>query len=256
MVGRPERNILMAEPVITQPVTTPAPVTTPVQDPNPDIEYWKGEAKKAFGARDVERKERETLAARLNEIEAAKKQADENTQRTKLEEAGKYQEALKLQEQKFAEKYGKVTQTIGSRLVPMAIQNAAAKIENLTKEAIDDLPSMLRDRLAVNPETLEVFVVGPDNKQLVDEKLQPVSVASYIEGFVKSRPYLLVSSMPNRHNATGDKGKPTLDEIKNDPNKMMEWAKADPNGLQEAIKANFSPAEIVKRAREQQGWKG
>jgi len=54
--------------------------------------------------------------------------------------------------------------------------------------------------------------------------------------------------MPARHDVTGAAGKVSIAEAMADPNKMVEYAKQNPEEFKEQVNTMFSPVEIAKRA--------
>jgi hypothetical protein len=134
----------------------------------------------------------------------------------------------------------------------MAIKSAAAKIPNLATESIDDLPSLLRDRISLDPETMEVFVKGPDGKPLVDERLTPVPVEKFISDWVGTKPYLLIDAMPRRHGQSAGSGKKfSIEQAVNDTAMYESWKAEDPDGLAAAEKAYWSPQAAKARIQAQ-----
>src|SRR5208282_1000069 len=83
---------------------------------------------------------------------------------------------------------------IGKTLIPAAIRSAAVGA-NVTAEALNDLPVLLKDTLRFNAETGALEVVGTDGQTMKDERLRPVAVQAHVESFIKSRPYLLRDTM-------------------------------------------------------------
>jgi len=181
--------------------------------------------------------ELEVLRKAQQERDAKEAQSKEQIEKQNLEQQGKYQEALKLTENKWNQKYENLRTSAAQRLVPLAINKAASQIENLTKEAMSDLPDILAKHIDINPETLEVYVKGEDGKPATEkDSMKPVSVEGYVKEFVTKRPYLLKSSMPVSHGQTGQDGKPmTMEMALSDPKLAAEWAKNDPQGFQRAM---------------------
>lgn len=242
-------------------VTPPnEPVTQPVGDPKgqaPGGVTWEEAFKEATATRDrikaehrIAQGELEKYRAKDAELQKQNQSAQEKAKLEQLEQQGKYQEALKLTEEKGRAEADKIRARVAERLIPMAIKSAASKIPNLAKESIDDLPQLLRDRVMLDPETLEIYVKGDDGKPLVDEKLNQVNVEKFVEGWIQSKPYLLIDGMPKRHGQAAGQGKAySMDKAVNDPGMQKAWREEDPEGYAEAEKNYWSPGEVKARMR-------
>jgi len=247
------------EPVpANQPETKTA--NEPVGDPNgkaPGGVTWQEAFVEATTTRDKVKADLKVTKAELDKYKQAEKalaeqneSANQKAQREALEQQGKYHEALKIIEDKGKAELDKARARMSERMVPLAIKSAASKIDNLAKESIDDLPQLLRDRIALDPETMEVYVKGPDGKPLVDDKLSPVSVDKFINEWVGTKPYLLLDSMPKRHGQSAGAGKKyNMDQAINDPSLAASWKAEDPDGYAQAEKNYWSPGEVKARLR-------
>ena len=251
----------MPDPIIptTTTTTSQAPATQEDKAPGgaPD---WKAAFTEAKETRDqfkARLHSTESELAKYKQAEAqrtAEQQATaEQQEKQRLESEGKYREILSTTERKYQDELAKTKATLHGRLVPIAIQAAAAQIEHLSKEALADLPMLLRDHIAVD-ETGEVYARNEKGHKAVDEKLNPVSVPDYIRQFVAARPYLLVDGMPKSHGASGSGSpvKATYEQALSDASLMKQWEATDPAGLAAAQKAYYSPASIVARAKAKQ----
>jgi hypothetical protein len=235
-----------AAPVVT------APETKPVE------KDWKAEAERkeeVIRATQARNKLQEEELTQYRQSEAERKaketQTQEEQERAKLTEQGKYMEAVKLVETKHQSEVQNLYSTINTTFVPAAIKSAGAKVKNITPEALEDLPSLLTNRIKLHPKTFQPFVVDEKGEQLKDEKLNPISVESFVESFVKSRTYMLVDGMPKGTGATATSGGKalTIEAAMADPKLGAEWKKSDPQGYQAAFSAYVKGAK--NRAREQ-----
>jgi hypothetical protein len=240
-------------------VTPPEPIT-PVGDPKgqaPGGVTWEEAFREATATRDrikaehrIAQGELEKYRAKDAELQKQNASAQEKAKLEQLEQQGKYQEALKLTEEKGRQEAEKIRARVAERLIPMAIKSAASKIPNLAKESIDDLPQLLRDRVALDPETLEMFVKGDDGKPMVDEKLTPVPVEKFVENWIQGKPYLLIDGMPKRHGQAAGQGKAySFEKAMNDKAMEASWKAEDPDGYAEAEKNYWSPGEVKARLR-------
>lgn len=222
-----------------------------------DINYWKKEAREAFEVRDAQRKtlrevqqELETFRQSKAQIEKEKAEALEQERKAKLEQEGKYKEALTLTEQKAEERVKMLSSAFNKRMLPLAIKDAAKGINNLTKEALDDLPLLLERNISIDPETMEAFPIDEQGKRMVDEKLQPIPLDRYITDFVSKRSYMLTSSTPSKHGIGAGKGTPmTYEEALANPELMKQWMEVDMTGFMAAQKAHFQPGAIAARSK-------
>ena len=237
----------MPEPVTNPPQQDPWAGKSPEEIRNivTDAIKSRDEVKSKFNNMSVEL---DTLRKTVQEREAKEQQTKEQSEKQNLEQQGKYQEALQLTEKKWNEKYIGLKTSAAQRLVPLAVNKAASAIENLTKEALNDLPDLVSRYIDINPETLEVYVKGADGKPATDSGLKPILVENFIKDFVTARPYLLKSTMPVSHGATGSDGKAiTIEQALNDPAAAEAWAKADPEGFQKAVEGRHQKAKIKPR---------
>lgn len=237
-----------AQPTPNQPQT----VTTS------SVDEWKGRFEEAVRTRDEAKArmrdvsvENETLKTRLDEINKRDQQSQEQAKQRQLEEQGKYAEALKLTEEKYNGRYQKLATSAQQRLVPMAIKSAASTIESITPEAVQDLPSMLAQHVGLDPESLEVYVRGPDGKPLTDASLKPVPIESFVREFVKSRPYMQKGTMPASHGLTGEGRSQefTMAQASTNPAVAKAWAEQDPAGYANAVREYYTPDAVLKRAK-------
>jgi len=204
---------------------------------------WKEQAKAA--EQELE-KYRQAEKDKLRQDEAAHKKAEMD----RLEKEGKYKEAISLVERQSAEKHEAIRRRVSEKLVPLAIRSAASEVKNLSPDAINDLPEMLSRHLAVDDDTLELYVRGEDGKPLVDDKLRTVKPEKFIRQFIEARPYLLVDGMPKSHGQSGG-GQPgrqwDIAAAVNDPKMQKEWEASDPEGFKAAWTAYWDPKAILAR---------
>lgn len=226
-------------------------------------EEWRNvdEVKKIISQRDEFKNKAREYESRLSQLENEAKErqakdeaARQSAEQDRLKNEGKYREALELSEKKWKSQQDEFRGRVANRLVPLAIQSAAGKLNNLTPEAISDLPSLLERHLSIDPESLEVYPVGQDGKRMVDDRLQPVTVENFVQGFVSSRPYLLKDSLPQSHGANGGSTKRTekidMVALMSDPKAMAQMEKDDPEGYKEAMKEWNKPANLKELARQ------
>ena len=229
-----------------------------------DLQFWKQQAEEAIAAR-KELKEAyrglkeqfESLSAKESERALKEAREREESELSKLSEQGRYQEALASLEKKHAvEKTtleSRYQALIGKTLIPAAIRSAAAGA-NVTAEALNDLPALLKDTLRFNVETGALEVVGTDGQILKDERLQPVAVQVHVESFIKSRPYLLRDTMVRssglRPGDGAHKTAVTMEQALANPAANEAWKKADPEGYKKALDEYNSPANMIQRAKQ------
>lgn len=197
--------------------------------------------------------EEELNKIRSTESERAKKEAADAAaaEQAKLVEQGKYQDAIKNIENKYKNELSQKDQLVAKALVPAAIKAAASKVKNIVPEAIDDLPSLLSKNIQLDPNTYQIVVVGEDGKPLTDEKMQPVSVDTFVTSYVTKKPHFVKDGMP-----TGTGLKPgvgaggqafTVEQALVDPKILKAWEAADPEGCKAAFDLYNSPESIRER---------
>lgn len=242
------------------------PDGTPPADKAPGGKSWQEAFTELVKDRDgLKEKARaydsELQAFRQKEAERAKleSKSKEEQEQQRLEQEGNYKQALKNAEDKWAQKVAEQQRVASERLVPMAIRAAASQVKGLSPQAIADLPKLVGPEIALNPETLEVFVRDPKTgKQMIDEKLNPVSVESYLAKFAEERPYLLIDNLPNRHGTSpgiGNGKTLTFEHALADRELMNQWEKTDPEGLKKAQAEYYNPKAALERAKAKMGVK-
>jgi hypothetical protein len=201
--------------------------------------------------------EEENNKFKQTEQDAKKKETErqQQTEQEKLTSQGKYQEALNNVESKYKTEIESLYSAVNSAFVPSTIKAAAATVKNITTEALNDLPDLLSKKIKLDPKTLKPFVVGDDGKQLCDEKLQPISVESFVSTYVSSRPYMLADGMAKGvgvRPGAGTTGSATftVESALRDSKLNAEWKKADPEGHKRAFETYHSPEAIKARAME------
>ena len=250
----------MADPVVNPPQPEPKlPNTPPPDGLAPRGMEWKDALIELQKERDTLKEkarlyESEVQTFRQKEQERAKSesQTKEQQEQSRLEQEGNYKQALKNTEDKWQQKLSERERVAAERLVPLAIRSAATQVKGLSPQAVADLPKLVGSEIALNPETLEVYVRDPKTgKQMVDDKLNPVSVESYLEKFAAERPYLLIDSLPHRHGQSqgGSRTPVTFEQALGDRKIMDAWEKADPEGLKTAEKEYYNPANALARAK-------
>lgn len=241
-----------------------APATNPqteVTPPAPSGDRAGLEA--AIKARDAAKDEARKAVEKLAELEAWKKsqeeaanQAEEEKRRQQLEKEGEYQTALEEAKKKHEADMASIQAKVQAALLPSAIQAAASKIENITPEAIGDLPTLLRDRIAVDPVTLQPFVKGEDGQPMKDPTtLKPVPVDEFIGKYVDEKPYLKKDTqVVGRGVKPGPQDAPvdgfTVAAALKDQKVMKRWQEVDPEGHKKAFDEHFAPSNLQARATE------
>lgn len=185
-------------------------------------------------------KERDAQLAELADLKARlareSSEKEESGEVKGLVDKGKYQEALDRANRKIEGKYQDIIsrrdEAARAKLIPAAIKSAALSIENIDRTAVDDLHILLKDRVKLDPETLEVFVCDAEGKVAVDEDLLPVSVDRLVRDFVKSRPRMVLDKQVA---GTGLKPNPR------EASKMGTWAQ-----VREEIRATNRQAPSEK----------
>ena len=239
----------------TEPTPVVFPTEPPPKGPAPGGMTWQEALSESASSRDRAKAEVRAATAELEKYRSAERARAQETEsatqkaaREKLEQEGRYHEALKGVEDKAAAEITKTRTRVAERLVPLAIKSAASKVANLARESIDDLPSLLRDHIALDPDTLEVYVKGADGKPLVDDRLQPVPVEKFITDWIGTKPYLLIDSMPRRHGQSPGAGKKfSIEQAVADQAVYDAWKAEDPDGLAAAEKAYWSPQSAKAR---------
>ena len=221
-----------------------------------DATVWKQRFDEVILVRDQLResnratKEQLDLASKeLNTFKSEAQKAKETEEQSKLRSQGKYEEAVKKIQEKSENDFRTLQHAATQRLVPLAIRSAAASVQNLTPEAAQDLPILLRDYIGLDPTSLEVFVKDNEGKQMTGPDLKPVSVETFVAEFVKTRPYLVRGTIPAQHGITGTPQQADLEQVMSDPATAREFAVRDPAGFAKAQSEYFSPKNVMKRAK-------
>jgi hypothetical protein len=223
---------------------------------NESPEVWKQRFEETVAARDQLRESNrlikeqlDKVSSELNQFKTEAQKAQEREEQVKLESKGKYQEALKTVEEKYSTQFKSLQSAASQRLIPLAIRSAATGLGNLTPEAAQDLPVLLRDHIGLDPNTLEVFVKDNEGKPMTGPDLKPIPVEAFVAEFVKTRPYLVKGTVPTQHGINGMNQKLTVDDIMNDPKLMAEYAEKNPVEFANMQADYFSPKNVQKRAQ-------
>jgi hypothetical protein len=209
------------------------------------------EVKKIIAERDELKAKYRTVDQELSAIREERKALSESKKAESrarelegLEKSGEYKKALsKVMEEKDLEVRG-LREKIVSKIVPNAISAAALAIPNLDPSAIADLPLLIGNRIRVDQESLEPYVVGDDGNPMKDGMLNPVSVNEYVAKFVQSRPRMLLDQQVRNTGLKpgplhGDKPPRDLDSVIKSAKAMAEWADQDPDGYRQAIQDKY-----------------
>jgi len=236
----------------------PEPETKPTQqDGKPeDATVWKQRFEEVVSTRDQLRESNRTIkeqldlaSKELNTFRTEAQKSKESEEQSKLKSQGKYEEAVRKIQEKSENDFRNLQSAATTRLVPLAIRSAAANVQNLTLEAAQDLPVLLRDYIGLDPATLEVFVKDNEGKQLTGPDLKPVSVEQFVSEFVKTRPYLVKGTIPAQHGITGTNQQLTIDDIMANPDLQGEMARKDPAGFAKMTADYYNPANVLRRAK-------
>lgn len=231
-------------------------IKTPEQNKQEDASVWKQRFEEVVSARDQLKESNRTIkeqldltSKELNTFKTEAQKTKETEEQSKLRSQGKYEEAVRLIKEKSETDFRNLQSAATHRLVPLAIRSAAANIQNLTPEASQDLPVLLRDHIGLDPNTLEVFVKDNEGKPMTGTDLKPVSVEQFVSEFVKTRPYLVRGTIPAQHGITGQNQSLTIDEIMASPELQGEVAKKDPIGFAKMTADYYNPANVLRRAK-------
>lgn len=163
---------------------------------------WEAIAKERIESLEKYRVKNADLETRLSTIEAERattveklKLETEEKERASLVEKGKFQEALKLEQDKFTRERDGLITTVHGAVIPATIKVALTKIPNLVPTAIDDVTEQLQGKLGIDPKTMKAFVRGPDGKPLAGADGTPMAPDVFIADFVAKRSYLKVDGM-------------------------------------------------------------
>jgi hypothetical protein len=234
---------------------------TDAAEPARDLEFWKSDALRARDERD-RAKERlralETEASELRTRDAerarAEARAKDAAERTQLEREGKYREALEAATKKHAEDLTRLRGAAQRRLLPAAILAAARQIPQLAPDALGDLPELLRPRVRLNDETLEVEPLDADGRPLTDEHGRAVGLDAFVGSFVQARPYLLLDRMQPGTGLAPGQGRGGAAEVSveaalRDPQVAAAWRARDPEGYRRACAEYLAPERVKERAQ-------
>jgi len=234
---------------------------TAAAEPVRDLEFWKGDALRAREERDRAKERLRALEAEAADLRARDAErarvgacAKDEAERAQLEREGKYREALEAATRKHA---GELTALRGAahrRLLPAAILAAAQAIPNIAPDALSDLPQLLRHRVRLNDETLDVEPLGEDGKPLTDEHARPVPLDQFVSTFVQARPYLLLDRMQPGTGVTPGQGRGggaelSIEAALRDGQVAAAWRARDPEGYQRACAEYLSPQRVKERAK-------
>jgi hypothetical protein len=230
-------------------------------EPVRDLEFWKGDALRAREERDRAKERLRALEAeaadlRARETERARTDArtKDEAERGQLEREGKYREALEAAGRKHAAELTALREAARRRLLPAAILAAARQVPALAPDALSDLPELLRPRVRLNDETLDVEPLGEDGKPLTDEHARPVALDQFVATFVQARPYLLLDRMqPGTGTAPGagqgGAAELSMEAALRDGQVAAAWRARDPEGYRRACAEYLSPHRVKERAR-------
>lgn len=244
------------------------PATPPAEPPKENLapggKPWPDAFKEVVEDRNSLKNSVRQMTEQLQQLKSAEEarkakeaESQQQQEQQKLEAEGNYKQALENTEKKWSEKYSKLNDSVTRRLVPMAISTAASQVKGLAPEVIKDLPNMVKDHVRVDPETLQVVVIDDEGKQVVDDKLNPVTLEAWLGNFVSERPYLVVDNLPASHGSTQNGGAKagqfSFEAALNDRALMDQWEKADPEGLKKAEAEYWDPRAVVARQRKKMG---
>jgi len=242
-------------PPAAPPVTPPAPAP----DKAPDSDGLRSDLKEAIASRDKAktelrqlREEKDALSSWKSDQEKERQESETAGKQKELEEQQKYAEALTTVKADHADKIGKLQSSIELRLKPSLIKSSAAKIENISPQAMEDLPSILGSQIGINPDTLEAFVKGEDGQPLKDKDLKVVTVDAFINDFVAKREYMRLDNQVQSNGTQPGSGQTgvesfTIEAALASPKIMKEWKERDPEGYARAWKEHLSdPVKLAK----------
>jgi hypothetical protein len=231
--------------------------------PKPDAnQEWRNtdEVKRIIAQRDEFKKQATDLAAykAANEAEQAARDAEKTARRDAEEqkrmiEQGKYEELLKRKDDAHKTEIAERDKKYATKMVPFFIQAAASQLPNLAPEARKDLALLLRDD--IRPDSDGNPVVYRDGRPAVDADGKPYDPTQYVIDAAKSRPHMLLDSMPKSHGAGATGTAAAGGSNKRDMGALMEakdnaalekWASTDPEGYRAAARDYAS--SMVKAA--------
>lgn len=162
--------------------------------------------------------EYEQLKTKVAKYEADKKKAIEEAEKKRLEEAGNYEQALKMENEKFT----KALASVANRMATSTIASELAKIEGFNPQATDDVVNNVRSNIKYDPDTDTVSVVDQNGEALTGKDGRQVNVKDFLNKYLEDRPYYMVKNvspgMPGdknrQHKNSGGLGSMVDDMIK------------------------------------------
>ena len=240
----------MADTPAVAPVA-PAPEPKPVEAP----EQWREEFKRTIAQRDEFKTLTKTQSAELERLrafqqEAAAKDAalKDRLENEKLIAEGKFQELEAKKDTQHKAESEAYRQRVAEKFITAAIKSVAASIPNLTPEAREDLPAILKTKLAFDDTGVDVVPIDEKGLPLKDEKGQPVTYAQFINSFVASKSYMLVDQMPRGLNVKGGSNAPQNLGPMTPAEYEAAFAK-DPAAAAAALAAEYSPENMLAQAK-------
>ena len=195
--------------------------------------------------------EKEALAAENAKFREAEQQRiakeDEHkrtAEQTKLAEQGKFKEALELADKKRDEEVSTTASIYEKKHVPLLIKDALRESKiPVVPTAVADISDALAGKIGFDRKTGEAFIKGENGKPLLDEKMAPVSVQSFLEKYVEDRPHYKADQMVTNASGLKPGAKGAIGDITFTPENALNsravaeaWEKADSVAYHKAMK--------------------
>lgn len=196
----------MAEELKPQPQAQFPTGQQPAQEP-PD--QWRDEVKKLVTQRDSYKQQAIENAGKVAayeaekaSIEAEKAARREQDEQRSMIEQGKTKELLKMSEEKWSQKLREKENEHLNEVLPLFIQSAARQVPTLVPGSDKDLAKLLRDDF--RRVDGKYVVVDEKGNPRTNADSTPYDPIQYIVDQARSRPHMLMDSMPPSHGAPRD----------------------------------------------------
>jgi len=191
----------------------------------------------------TEQLEAENTKYRAAEQERQAKDAErqQEAEKSKLEGEGKYQEALKLQQEASTKSLSEVKSRARKKIIPNLIKGILINC-SIIPTAVDDVSNYLESRISLD-DNYDPFVIGDDGKPMLDDKtMTPIPADKFITGYIEGRSWLKGDKMViGTGTQPGNKGSIVSNPTWTPENAFKsralaeEWKKADPVGYETAM---------------------
>ena len=168
-----------------------------------------------------------------------------------LAKRGEYEKIIENNKKEGEAKQTALINRMAISAIPLLIKGAAAKVSNLTPNAIADLPDLLDKYLALDADNFSIKVLNPDGTPMLDQKTgKAIDPDEFVQSFIKDRPYLLSDALPVKHGLIPPNRGPAKTGVMEMSEEETKAAiAADPRAYNEALAQEFTHANMVHRAR-------